>query len=162
MDFYNACKAYYAAENGSIEQREAILDIFSIGFDFAEGKIPSWLGGCIVDQGCYLMDLVDELGENTFITEIIQHSSMDYAMDCYAPNADSVLSVYQGLMHNADVCYCRNHGICQALFLHRPGLRRFHISFSFPPQLTVFCLFYCPMPSGTVKAILRTADNSCE
>ncbi len=88
VDFYNACKAYYAAENGSIEQREAILDIFSIGFDFAEGKIPSWLGGCIVDQGRYLMDLVDELGENTFITEIIQHSSMDYAMDCYAPNAD--------------------------------------------------------------------------
>lgn len=77
-------------------------------------------------------------------------------------SADSVLSAYQGLMHNADVCYCRNHGICQALFLHRPGLRRFHISCGFPPQLTVFCLFYCPMPSGTVKAILRTADNSCE
>ena len=83
-------------------------------------------------------------------------------MDILAYLADSVLSAYQGLMHNADICYCRNHGICQALFLHRPGLRRFHIFFSFPPQPTVFCLFYCSMPSGTVKAILRTADNSCE
>lgn len=85
IDFYNACKSYYATENGSIEQREAILDIFSIGFDFAEGKVPNWLGGCIIDQGGYLMDLVGELGENTFIKEIECDAAWDLAMN---PNGE--------------------------------------------------------------------------
>ena len=38
----------------------------------------------------------------------------------------NVLPVCQDLMRNADVLCCRNHGICQALFLRLQNLQSFH------------------------------------
>ncbi len=59
VDFYNACQAYYACENGSPEQREAIINIFSYASGYLDGKIPSWLGGCIVDQTNWFVDIIN-------------------------------------------------------------------------------------------------------
>ena len=95
VDFYNACKSYYSYYTGSIEQREAIIDIFSSGFKFSDGKIPDYLAGFIISNASWFMDVpLSDYADDVFKYELTAKAYDAFAMSQWTkdPMSDKELN----------------------------------------------------------------------